>query len=94
MQASTDFCATMQWALSISQITSGHSKGEVHEQEFCRNPLDVVSDHSCDFFRRVVFTDRGGSFGANRPTAAACLRAAHLPRAGILLDAGILGLER
>ena len=72
----------------------GDHKGEVHEQESSGNPQDIVSDHSSIILRRIVLAGRGGHFGTHRAAPAAGLCAAHLPRPGILLDAGLLGLER
>src|SRR6266849_2511618 len=45
-------------------------------------------------FDGIVCAGRGGSLGAGRSAGAAGICAAHLPRSGLSLDAGLLGVER
>ena len=54
----------------------------------------IVGNRHSVFFGRVVFADRGRHLGAHRAASVAGLRAAHLSRARLFLDARLLGLER
>lgn len=74
-------------------ILPGRDQGR-QTYESIHRTLGFIKHRRALIFRGIVWTNRSRDFGAGWSTAFARLCAAHLPGAGIYVDARLLGVER